>query len=243
LKKKMVVLLVVVLIVALAYLYTLPTPTVLSIDSVYNVTKAGDTVLINMTLNNVPSCGGWMTGIAWDPYIANMTVGGPNSTIAGNGLSVDISEGPFLKSEAPTFFLINSVDNVRGEAIVGVVFQTPGGAVSGTGVVLIMNFTIIHPGTTTIEFRPPFAGKNQSMVVDPSEQKEIGHNEVSGLITDQGPPANWTSAGFQESTIAIEVIALVAATSVVYLRTHQRPPKSAKRRAELQPVIEPEDQR
>ncbi len=127
----------------------------------------------------------------------------------------------------------------------GVVFQTPGGTgVSGTGVVLVMNFTIVHPGTTTIEFRPPFPNTNQSIVVDPSQQpQKIGHIEVNGLITDQGPPANWTGAGFQETTIATEVIVLAAATYVVYLRTHPRPPKSARRKAELQPLIDPEDQR
>ena len=245
-KKKMLVLLLVLLIVGLAYYYFYARPMLpaLSIDSVYNVTKAGDTILVNVTLSDVSNCGGWETGIAWDPYIANITVGGPNSTLTGSGgPPVDIIEGPFLQSQAPTFLMLNSVDNEKGEAIVGVVFQTPGGAISGTGVVLIMNFTIVHPGTTTIEFRPPFPNKNQSMVVGPSEQTEIGHIEVNGLITDQGPTANWTSAGFQETTIATEVIVLAAATSVVYLRTHPRPPKSARRKAELQPSIEPEDQR
>jgi hypothetical protein len=243
-RKILVLLLVVVLIAVVAYLYTRPTIPALSIDSVYNVTKAGDAILVNVTLSDVPDCGGWETGIAWDPYVANIAVGGPNSTQAGSGgPPVDIIEGPFFQSQAPTFLMLNSVDNEKGEAIVGVVFQTPGEAVSGTGVVLMMNFTIVHPGTTTIEFRPPFPNTNQSMVVGPSEQTEIGHIEVSGLITDQGPTANWTSAGFQEITIATEVIVLAAATSVVYLRTHPRPPKSAKRKAELQPLIEPEDQR
>jgi hypothetical protein len=216
----------------------------LSIDSVYNVTEAGDTILVNVTLSDVSNCGGWETGIAWDPYIANITVGGPNSTLSGSGgPPVDIYEGPFLQSHAPTYLMLNSADNEKGEAIVGVIFQTPGGAVSGTGIVLTINFTIVHLGTTTIEFRPPFPNKNQSMVVDPSGQIELGHTEVNGLITDQGPPANWTSAGFQETMIATEVIVLAAATYVVYLRTHPRPPKSAKRKAELQPLIEPEDQR
>jgi hypothetical protein len=243
-RKILVLLLVVVLIAVVAYLYTRPRLPALSIDNVYNVTKAGDAILVNVTLSDVPDCGGWETGIAWDPYIANIAVGGPNSTQAGNGgPPVDVIEGPFFQSQAPTFLLLNSVDNEKVEAIVGVVFQTPGGAISGTGVVLMMNFTIVHPGTTTIEFRPPFPNKNQSMVVGPSEQTEIGHIEVNGLITDQEPPASWTSAGFQEITIATEVIVLAAATSVVYLRTHPRPPKSAKRKAELQPLIEPEDQR
>jgi hypothetical protein len=154
----------------------------LSIDKV--VTEVGDTVLVNVTLSNVISCGGWMTGIAWDPYIADITLGGPNSNYAGNGVFVDVVEGPFLKSRAPTFLLLNSVDNEKGEAVVGVLFQTPGEVgVSGTGVILTLNFTIVHPGTTTIEFKPPFTNKNASMVVDPSQQREISHIEVNGLIT------------------------------------------------------------
>jgi hypothetical protein len=244
LKKKMLALVLVVIIAALAYFYTRPSPTSLSIDSVYNATKAGETILVNITLSDVSNCGGWITGIAWDPYIATITVGGPNSTITGNAVFVDVTEGPFLKSAAPTYLLLNSVDNEIGEAVVGAGFQTPGtNSVSGTGVVLTLNFTIVHPGTTTIEFRPPFSNKNQSMVVDSSQQKDLLHNEINGLITDQGPPTNWTSASFQETTIAIEIIVLAAATYFVYMRIHPRPPKSAKRKAELQPVIEPEDQR
>lgn len=243
-KRKILALVLVVIIAALAYFYTLPTHASISIGSVYNVTKAGETILVNVTLNNAPSCGGWMTGIAWDPYIASITLGGPNSTATGNGVFADVIEGPFLQNVAPTYLLLNSVDNENGTAVVGDVFQTPGTtSVSGTGVVLSLNFTIIHPGTTTIEFRPPFASKNMSMVVDPSQKIEISHVEVNGLITDQGPPPNWTSAGFQETAIAIEIIVLVVATSIVYMSTHRRPPKSARRKAELQPVIEPEDQR
>ncbi len=66
--------------------------------------------------------------------------------------------------------------------------------------------------------------------------------ETNGLVTEKGPPPLWASTGFQYPLIAGEVIVLAIATGIVYIRTHPRPPKSARRRAELQPVIDAEDQ-
>jgi hypothetical protein len=242
LKKKMLVLFLVALIAAVAYLYTRPTLPVLSIDKVYNVTNVGDTVLVNMTLNNVPSCGGWETTLVWDPSVANLTTGGINFTQpAFGGPSVGLFEGPFLKNVASTLFIVNSADNKKGEAVVGAVFVSAGQAASGTGVVLAMNFTILRVGTTTIEMRPPFAGANQSVVVD-AKNHLVDHAEAYGLVTEKGPPPVWTSADFQNTTIATEVVVLGAASSVAYWRTHPRPPRSERRKAELQPILEREDQ-
>jgi hypothetical protein len=240
LKKKILVLVVVAIIAVSAYLYSRPALPRISIDKVYNVTKVGDTVLLNVTLNNVVNCGGWMTTIAWDPYIAKLTKGG---TQPANGApAVDIIEGPFLQTAAPTYLMLNYANNTKGEIVVGVAFQVPGTGTSGTGVVLTMNFTILHVGTTTVEFRPPFSTVNQSMVLD-KRFNDTAHTEVNGLITDQGPPPTWTNADFQETAIASEVVVLAALSSVVYMRTHRRPPKSARRKAELQPIIDAEDQR
>lgn len=242
-KRKALALLLVAVIVVLVYLYTLPAPTVLSIDGVYDVTEVGQTVLLNASLSNVPACGEWVLALVWDPYIAQITIGVPNGTQpAGGGTPVGIFEGPFMVDVAPTHFIINYLDNTNGKAVLGAVFQTPNTETRGTGVIFTMNFTIVHVGTTAVEVQPPFTTENQSLVVT-GQNIRVGHSEVNGLITDQGPPANWTSGGFQETTIAAEVIVLAAATSVVYLRTHRRPPKSARRKAELQPSIDPEDQR
>jgi hypothetical protein len=243
LKRKALALLLVVIVVVLVYLYVLPPPTVLSIDSAYNVTEVGQTVLLNATLSNVPSCGEWVVGLAWDPYIAQITTGVPNGTLtAAGGSSVGIFEGPFLKDVAPTRFIINYVDNVNGKAFLGAFFASSGLGASGSGVIFTMNFTIVHVGTTTVEVQPPSSGENQS-VVETAQMNNVPHSDVDGLITNQGPPPTWTKATFQETVIASEIFLLAVASSVVYWRTHRRPPKSARRKAETQPVIDPQDQR
>lgn len=241
-KKILVLLLAVVLIAAMAYLYTRPTLPVLSIDKVYNATNVGDTVLVNATLSNVPGCGGWMIALVWDPYIAKLTTGGPNfAQPAFGGPTVGLFEGPFLRDAGATHFIVNSADNEKGMAILGVVFATVGQTASGTGVVLAMNFTIVHAGTTAIKMLPPFASVNHSLVVD-AKNKGLDHAEANGLITEKGPPPIWASVDFQNTLIAGELVVLLAASGSIYWRTHPRPPKSLKRKAELQPVIEPEDQ-
>jgi hypothetical protein len=242
LKKKALTLLLVVVIAVLAYLYTLPPTTVLGIDSVYNVTEVGQTVLLNATLSNVPACGEWVLALAWNPYIAQITTGVPNGTVpAAGGPPAAIFEGPFMKDVAPTHFIINYLDNENGTAVFGCLFVTYGTQASGSGLIFTMNFTIIHAGITTVEIQPPFTTENQSLVLT-GQNHYVGHAEVNGLITDQGPPPTWTNAGFQETIIASEILVLAASSSVVYWRTHRRPPKSERRKAELQPVVEPEDQ-
>ena len=242
-KRKALILLIVVVIVVLTYLYVLPPPTVLSIDSAYNANEVGQTVLLNATLNNVPGCGGWALVLVWDPNIAQITTGVPNGTVpAAGGPPVGIFEGPFLKDVATTHFIINYVDNENGTAFVGALFTSPGPEAIGTGVIFTINFTIIHVGTTSVEVKPPFTTNNQSIVQNP-QGNNIAHSDVDGLITNQGPPPTWTNAAFQETAIGSEILVLAVASSVVYMRTHKRPPKSAKRKAELQPVLDPEDQR
>jgi hypothetical protein len=243
LKKKILVLVLVVLIAAMAYLYTRPTLPVLSIDKVYNVTNVGDTVLVNVNINNVPSCGYYIVLVIWDPTLLQITTGGPNATLTAlPGPPVQVHEGPFLKQSGPTRFIINFVDNQNGEVYVGDAF--PGGSysASGTGIIFTINFTVVKVGTTTIETRPPSTALNQSVVAD-STNHAVDHAEAYGLVTNEGPPPIWTSADFQTTTIAGEVVVLGATSALIYQRRHPRPPKSERRKAELQPVIAPEDQR
>lgn len=182
-KRKAVALLLVVVVVVLTYIYTAPPTTVLSIDAVYNVDHVGQTVLLTATLKNVPSVGKWIVIVSWDPYIAQVTTGVPNGTEpAGGGASYGIIEGPFLKDVAPTYFVMNYLDNQNGNALIGCLFKSSGAQISGTGVIFMMNFTILHPGTTTIELTPPFAGENESLVLD-SSHSMISHMDVNGLIT------------------------------------------------------------
>lgn len=239
-KRKVLVLLLVVLITVTAYLYARPTPPVLSIDKVYSVTKVGDTVLVNVTLNNVPSCGGWIMVVVWDPTVVQLTTGGPDTVRPVLGPGVVVAEGPFLKTRGTTRFIINSADNINGMIVMGDGLPG-GGSVSGTGVIVALNFTIVNVGTTTIETRPPGTSVNQTLLVD-DRNHLVDHVDVYGLITNEGTPPTWTSAEFQNTTIAAEVVILGAASTVIYWRRHPRTAKSERRKAELQPIFEPKDQ-
>jgi hypothetical protein len=242
-KAILVLLLFIILVGVLAYFYLRPQLPSLSIDKVYNINQTGQTILVNVTMNNVPACAGWFLYLAWNPSIITLTTGGPNFTYpAEGGPPVGLFDGPFLKSAGTTTFVVMSADNEKGETFVGEVF--PGGtqSASGTGVILMMNFTILQVGITTIEMKSPTpATSNQSVVIDPQNHL-VDHTESNGLITAKGPPPVWASTDFQYPLISGEVVILAAATGIVYLRTHPRPPKSARRRAELQPTIDPEDQ-
>jgi hypothetical protein len=243
LKTKALFLVLAVIIAVFAYLYTRPQQPVLSIDKVYDVTEVGKTVMVNVTLGNVPACGGWLIDLVWDPYIATLTTGGPNSTTpASGGEAVVLIDGPFLRKAGSTRFMINSANNTKGEAVLGSLLSNEGQSVSGTGVILMINFTIVRVGTTTIEMKPPSPTVlNQSWIIDASNHP-VDHIEVNGLITEKGPPPVWAVADFQSTLIVGEVVVLLAASAIVYQRTHPRPPKSVKRKVELQPVVDPEDQ-
>lgn len=240
-KGKVLILLLVTLTATMAYLYTRPVPAAIRIDKVYNVTNAGDTILVNATLSDVSNCAGWMLNLAWDPTVVNITSG--NTTYpADGGPPVEIIEGSFLKITGPTYFIVNSVDQEKGEATIGGLFKNKDAFTSGTGVIFAINFTIIKPGITTVELRPPYELANMSVVWNPQTQL-ISHDDINGLITQEGPPPAWVSADFQNTTIVAEVAVLATASYTVYSLTHRRPPKAQRRKAELQPIFDPEDER
>jgi hypothetical protein len=235
LKKKMLFLVVVILIAIMGYLYTRPIQPSLSIDKVYGIANVGDTILVNATLSNVPTCKIWKMTLVWDPTILRLAPGGPNSTRPAEGARVDVTEGPFMKEKGSTLFVINTADNERGFVDLGALFSGTGG-VSGTGVIAIFNFTILGVGTTTVETR------NSSLIIDPANHL-IAHDEAYGLVTKDGPPPTWESIDFQNNLIIGEIVLLAAASSIIYWRIHPRTSKIERKKAELRPVLAPEDQR
>lgn len=164
---------------------TLPT---LEIDRVYNMTEAGQTVMVNVTLRNVPStigCSGWGFKLTWDSSVAKLTTNGPDAVQpASGGPSVVLTEGPFLKSVGATVFVADSVDNDQGEAVLGCMLLDLRNNASGTGVILMMNFTIVKPGTTALELGSPSPYFNQSGVGDASNHW-MDHVDINGWITER----------------------------------------------------------
>ena len=234
-KKKSLFLFVIVAIVVLAYLYTRPPEPVLSIGKVYDVTKIGQTVLVNVTLTDVPSCSAWLMNLSWDPYYVTLTPRiPPNAT-----MPYQVIEGPFMKDVAQTHNLIfEPLDDADGYMLVADSFVSSGNSASGTGVIMEINFTVVHVGTTTLNTAPISRIENQSIIADASGHG-VAHVEVMGLITDKPAPSFWEGMEFQDTLIAGDVLILLAATGIVYQRAHPSPPKSQRRKAELQPIFEP----
>jgi hypothetical protein len=237
-------LLFVVIIGVVVYFYVRPQQPALTVQRIYEATTVGETFLVNVSVSNVKALAQWSLDLTWNPQIVRITTGGPNFTMpAMGGPSVGLFEGPFLRSAGQTIFIVNFVDHELGETILGAVAASAGeSGATGSGVILVMNFTVVKVGTTTIEMNPPFPSMTNQSVLMSLQNEVISHTESNGLVTENGPPAIWASTDFQLSLIGGEVAVLALATGIVYWRTHPRPPKSARRRAELQPVIDAEDQ-
>jgi hypothetical protein len=238
-KRKALFLILILAIVILAYLYTRPPATVLSIGTVHDVTKVGQTVLINVTLIDVPSFTGWLMNLSWDPYYVMLT---PRVTNTSGVLPYEVTEGPFMKDVGPTSSLVFDMVSVAGgQMIVGDLFESAGLSASGTGVIMTINFTVVHVGTTTVITGQLTSTQKQCVITDTSG-KLIAHVEDTGLITDSAAPPFWEGANFQITVIAGDVLVLLVATGIVYLRSHPRPPRSQKRKEALQAILEPKDE-
>jgi len=238
-KKKSLFLILIVVIVVLAYMYTRAPEPVLSIDKVYDVTQVGQTVQVNVSLVDVPTCSGWVMNLLWDPYYVRLT---PRAPPSPGALPYEVIEGPFMKDAGTTIGLVfNWVDDANGQMIFGDMFVGSSSYANGTGIVATINFTVVHVGTTTLITASVSPVINQSEI-DDAQHQVLGHVEVMGLITDKPAPPFWEGMEFQNTLIAGDVLVLLAATGIVYQRAHPRPPKSEKRKAELQPIFEPKDQ-
>lgn len=238
-KRKLMFLALVAIVVVLGYFYLRPPLPVLGIDNVYNVTEEGSTVIVNATLKDVSTCSGWQMNLTWDPYyLKPTTVLNPVT----NQTEPAITEGPFLQSlNATPVLVFNEVDLTRGVMIVADIILTQGKYVSGSGVILVMNFTVMRVGRSAIEIHSPTPNDTKAIVADLNNQK-LEHVEVNGLVTNEGPPPIWASTDFQTTLIYGEIAVLGVASGILYIRAHPRPPKALKRKAELQPMIDPEDQ-
>jgi hypothetical protein len=202
-----------------------PLPT-LSIDRVGNVTEVGQTVLVNVTLSNVPNatgCTGWRLSLAWNPYVAKITTFHDYSIGVPENVFAVVFEGPYLKQTGKgTVFFISTdpyalEENLEGKIDIFGFISSGGGSVSGTGVILSLNFTVVHVGTTTIEFRSPIQSSNQSLVLD-GVGHPLEHVEIEGLITEKGiaePPSFLT-------LILSEIAVLLTVTMLTVIVVRRR---------------------
>jgi hypothetical protein len=239
LKRKLLFLVLITIAIIALYVYVRPVKPLLSVGNVYDATEVGSTVLVNVTLSKVASCSTWGLNITWDPYYLKLTRGTP--AFAG-GPPLEVREGEFFTARNSTTFLyFGSINLAKGEVVVIDIFTTPGVYVTGSGVIFTLNFTILRAGTSAVELNPPTENLTQSAIGD-KDNRDVEHDEINGTVTRDGPPPMWASTDFQTMLIYGELGGLGLASLLIYVYVNPRQPKSAKRRADFQPTIEPEDQ-
>jgi hypothetical protein len=201
--------------------------TTVSITKYYNLTlQPNQTIIVNITVSDVVDMTGFRAHIAWDPNVLKVTTGDPNGWRDPiTGIRYNIFEGPFLKSFTnATIFLVNKVNNDAGNitGIFNAITQS-GVSASGSGVVAIINFTCVNPGTTTIRIVGP---KDGGSSLPNSANEQIPHRDIEGIVTSESSPAVWTESWFQAavgfSLLEVVVLALMLWVIVRWWRTHSQ---------------------
>ncbi len=171
--------------------------TTVSISRIYNMTEPGTTFLVYINVSDVTDLNKWRINLTWDPAIIKIGEGDPNGIVPlCNTTKYNVYEGGFLKTaSANTYFGIYSVNNDNGwvQNLWGSLVAT---SANGSGVLAIINFTLLQPGTTKIEITgtsSAFPGKSR---LQDKNGVEIPHEDIDGLVSDKPPPLH-------ETTIAI----------------------------------------
>lgn len=194
-----------------------PGPTV-KVTSVYNVEEPGATFLVNITVKDVSDVLMWVIDLKWDPTIIEITTG-DSKGLRKRGVVYNIYEGPFLKSIRTTVFLANGIDNLEGSITsLSAGYLTAGSTASGSGVLATINFTCVTVGTTTIEITGPSTGSSWRSMLINHDGKEMSHEDVNGVFTENPPPQTpiWTQLWFQTTLLTAAVV--VVATAYVAIR-------------------------
>jgi hypothetical protein len=232
------------LIIAASFLRTpdvhAAAPTVV-VSSVYNLTEPNVALLINITVSDVSDLAMWVFNLAWDPQMIQLNTGDAAGLLK-KGVRYDVYEGPFLKSIRSTLFAANSINITAGEiAVLAAGYANAGGGAtaSGSGTLVSFNFTSLQVGTAWINITGPSAiALGEGMLID-HFGKEIAHDQVQGVVTDQGPPPPppfWTQLWFQVALIVV-IVAVVAGYIVVKV---VMPARARAKAREAEEIVEEE---
>jgi hypothetical protein len=240
LKGKLFLLVLLAIIVPVVAYLLVPRPgSTVSISSLYNSNlQAGETIAVNVTVADVSDMTSLRVNLAWDPTVLRVTTGdhaGWRDEITG--VYYDIYEGDFLKSLNATIFLVNEVNNVAGNitAIYDAI-TSKNATASGSGVVAIINFTCVTPGSTSIRIVGPRSGHSS---LQSSSGDQIIHSDVDGVVTPSGPPGIWTELWFQVTVIVIvlEIIFLVGGVLLARRWWRSRVGQEREEEATLQDLV------
>jgi len=211
---------------------------IVKVTSAYNIIEPEMTFLINITITDVTDLYMWSINLTWDPNIIKITTGDPNGLEwpRGSGSRWNIYEGPFLKKERVTIFMVKGIDQTRGK-IKGLTcsYKSEGATLSGSGLLAMINFTSVNVGTTAIDIDGASVTYPRQSALLNSEMKEILHEDKDGTVTENDPPIPpiWSELWFQGTIVGIAVVAVVATAFRYRKKIAQHLPKHEEEAEEL----------
>jgi hypothetical protein len=192
-------------------------PPTVSVTKIYNTRlQTGQTIIVNVSVSDVPALVACDVDLAFDPSVLKVTTGDPHGFLLGR-TRYGIYEGPFFKSSTnQTMFLVNDVNNKKGNisAIYGGIIPS-GISSSGSGVIASINFTCVNATTNTaIRITGPSQGHS---TLQPSTKGvyDITHQDIDGFVTADGSPGIWTELWFQATASVVIVETIVVALGIL----------------------------
>jgi hypothetical protein len=206
-------------------------PPTVGIEKIYNTSlQPGQTIIVNVTVSDVPSIIACRVNVAFDPSVLKVTTGDPDGYYV-SGKLYGIYEGPFFRrSTNDTMFLVNGVNNNGGSITAISDGINPAGiSSSGSGIVASINFTCINATTNTAI---NMTGTN-TLLDTPTTR--VQHQAINGFITADGAPGVWTQLWFQATSGVIigEVVVAVLGVFVARRWWRSRVEAESKESAEL----------
>ena len=188
-------------------------PPTLSVATLYNTSlQTGQTIIVNVTVSDVPNIIACDVNLAFDPSVLKVTTGDPHGYLLGK-THYGIYEGSFFRSSTNnTMFLVNSVNNKKGNisAIYDAIIAA-GKSSSGSGVIASINFTCVNATTKTA-----IRITDTSDLLD-TPSTEIQHQTIDGLVTAEAAPGIWTELWFQATLIVVIVEIVVVALGILVM--------------------------
>jgi hypothetical protein len=180
------------------------------VSKVYSTSlKKGQTILLNVTVSNIPSIIGCDVNLAFNSSVLQVTTGNRKGYLIGN-TRFDIYEGSFFTTvSGSTIFLLNGVNNAHGSInAIYEGFTKTGVNASGSGILASINFTCVNANTNT------FINVMNNSILLKNSTANIQNQIVNGFVTANPPPAPpsvWTELWFQATliVIVIEIIIVV----------------------------------
>jgi hypothetical protein len=208
-----------------------------TVSRIYNFKSVNTNFLVYINVSDVVNLNGFIMNVSWNPKIIKLNEGDPGgiTPLKNRTRKFNIYFGEFLNV---TYKGVELINNEKGyiKCLWG---SRKTGGVSGSGVLVKLNFTLIGIGTTKIEITNEVIGAQDQCVIHDSSGKPIPHDELDGIVSDQPPPTPqlWEEPAFQYTmTGVICVVGAVVIYKTVWKKVRFK--RLLKMSREVQPIYE-----